>query len=73
MERNTQKTYLTDKILLETQHLWQARSQILLIFSLREFIKLNVNTDMIIKHVKPVELKTMIAGVFLNTQTLKLI
>ena len=73
MEKNTQKTYLTDKILLETQHLWQARYQILLIFSLREFIKLNVNTDMIIKHVKLVELKTMIAGVFLNTQTLKLI
>ena len=72
MEKNTQKTYLTDKILLETQHLWQARYQILLIFSLREFIKLNVNTD-IIKHVKLVELKTKIVDVFLNTQTLKLI
>ena len=31
------------------QDLWQAHNQILLIFLLKEFIKLNVNTDIIIK------------------------
>ena len=40
---------------------------------LKEFIKLNVNTDTIIKNVKLAELKTNIANVFLNTQTLKMI
>ena len=38
---------------------------------MKEFIKLNVNTDMMIKNVKLVELDTKYATVFLNTQPLK--
>ena len=37
----------------------------------KEFIELNVNTDMMIKNVKLVELNVSIATVFLNTQILK--
>ena len=40
---------------------------------LKEFIKLNVIRDMMIKNVKLVELNTKIASAFLNTQTLKII
>ena len=47
-----QKPYLTDYNLLIVQSLWQADYQILWIISLKEFIKLNVNTDMIIKNAK---------------------
>ena len=38
-----------------------------------EFIKSNVNTDTMIKHMKLAELDTKIASVFLNTQTLVII
>ena len=38
-----------------------------------ELIKLNVTMDTVIKNVKLVLLKTMIATVFSNTQTLKMI
>ena len=34
-------------------------------------MQLNVNTDMIIKYVKPAELITKIMSAFLNTQTFK--
>ena len=44
-----QKKYLTNYNSLIVQDLWQAHNQILLIFLLKEFIKLNVNTDIIIK------------------------
>ena len=37
------------------------------------FIKLNINTDAMIKHVKLLELQTKYATIFLNTQTLKMI
>ena len=37
----------------------------------KEFIELNVNTDMMTKNVKLVELNVSIATVFLNTQILK--
>ena len=47
--------------------------EILLIILLKEFIKLNVNTSMIIKNVKRAELKTKIASARLNSQTLKMI
>ena len=40
---------------------------------MREFIKLNVNMDTIIKNVKSMELNTKIACVVLNTKTLKMI
>ena len=39
----------------------------------KEFIKLNINTDIMIKYVTLVELNTKIASVFLNAQTLKMI
>ena len=52
MEEKLQKLYFTDNNLLISQDLWQAHYQILLIISLKEFIKLNVNMDMIMKNVK---------------------
>ena len=55
------------------QDLWQAHYQILLIILLKEFMKLKVNTDMRIKTVNHVKLTTNIVGVFLITQTLKMI
>ena len=65
--------YLTNRNLLIAQDLWQANYQILSVIFLKKFIKLNVNTDMMIKIVKHVELNTSIATVFLNTQILKTI
>ena len=46
---------LTDYTLLMAQDLWQAHDQILLIILLKEFTKLNVNTNVIIKNVKLAE------------------
>ena len=51
------------------QDSWQDHYQILSIIFLKEFIRLNVNTDTI----KLAELNKSIATVFLNTQTLKMI
>ena len=70
MEKKIQKPYPTDYNLLIVQDLWQAHCQISLLMLLKEFIKLNVNTDMIIKNVKLVELNTKIESVALNTQAL---
>ena len=64
-----QKTYPTYYSLLIAQVLYQ----ILLIIFLKEFIKVNINTDMMIKNVKHAELNTKIATFFLNTQTLNII
>ena len=69
----SQKLHLADYNLLIAQHLWQTHYQILLIILLKEFIKLNVNRDMTVKHVKFVKLNTKIASAFSNTQTLKMI
>ena len=55
------------------QHLWQAHCQILSIMFLKEFIKLNVNIDKMIKNVKLVKLNISIVTVFLNTQILEMI
>ena len=55
------------------QGLWQAHDQISPIILLKEFIKLNVNTDTMIKNVKLAELDISISTVFLNTQTSKMI
>ena len=55
------------------QHLWQAHCQILSIIFLKEFIKLNVNIDKMIKNVKLVKLNISIVTVFLNTQILEMI
>ena len=63
MEKNIQKIYLTYYNLLIAQDLWQAHYQILSIIFLKKFIELNVNTDMMIKNVKLVELTTSIATI----------
>ena len=73
MEKKLQKIYLTYYNLLIAQDLWQAHYQILSIIFLKEFIKLNLNTDTITNNVKLMELHMKYATVFLNTQTLKMI
>ena len=59
--------------LLIAHYLWQAHYQILSTIFLKEFTKLNVKTDMKMKIVKLAELDKIIAAVFLNIQTLKMI
>ena len=49
------------------QDLCQAHYQILSIIFLKEFIKLNVNTDTVVQNVKLVESNIKIATAFLNT------
>ena len=73
MEKKLQKTYPTDYNLLIVHNLWQVQYQILSITFLKEFIKLNVNTDMMTKNVKLAELNINIATAFMTTQTLKVI
>ena len=73
MEETLQKMNLTYCNLLIAQDLWQARYQILSIIFLKEFIKLNVNTDTMIKNTRLTELNICTATVFLTTQTLKMI
>ena len=73
MERKLQEIYLTYYNLLTEQDLWQDHYQILPIIFIKEFIKLHVNTDTMIKNVKLLELHTKYATIFLNTQTLKMI
>ena len=73
MKKKLQKKYPRDCNLLIEEDLWQARYQILSKIFLKEFIKLNVNTDTITKNVKIVELNISIATLFLNTQILKMI
>ena len=73
MERKLQKIYPIDYNLLIAQDLLQAHYQILIIILLKEFIKLNVNTDTMIKNVKLAQLNINIVTVFLNTQTSKMI
>ena len=52
MEKKLQIKYPADYNLLIDQDSWQDHYQILSIILLNEFMKLNVNTDTIIKHVK---------------------
>ena len=73
MEKKLQKIYLTCYSLLIVQDLWQAHYQILSIMFLNEFMKLNINSNMMKKHANPVELNISIATVFLNIKTLKVI
>ena len=73
MEKKLQKMYVTYYDLLTAQDLWQAHYQILSIIFLKKFIKSNVNTDAMIKNVKLAALNIIIATVFLNIQTLKII
>ena len=62
--------YPTHYKLMIVEDLWGAYCRILLITLLKEFIKLNVNTNTVIKNVKFVELNAKVASVFLNTETL---
>ena len=71
MEKHLQNIYPTYYNLLIAEDLWQVFYQILLIIFLKEFVKLNVNTDTMIRNVKPVELNVSIATVFLNVQILR--
>ena len=73
MEKKLQKIYPTDYNLLIVQDLWQAYYQILSVVSLKEFRKLNVNTDTMIKNLKPAELNINIATALSNAQTFKFI
>ena len=57
---------------MKVQDAWQAIYQILLILQ-KEFINLDVDTDIITKNVERVELNTKIVSAVLNTKTLKLI
>ena len=72
-DKKSQKLYLTDYNLLIVQDLWQVHYQILLIILLKEFIKLNVNTDTLIKNVKLAKSNTKITKTVLNTIALKMI
>ena len=73
MEKKLQKIYVKYYNLLIAQELSQAHYQILSIIFLEEFIELNVNSDMMIKNVKPVELNIIITSVFWNARILKMI
>ena len=65
----TTRTICSKLYLLTVSNLWQTHYQTLLIISLKAFIKLNVNIDMIIKNVKNVELNTKSLTSILNIQT----
>ena len=73
MEKKLQKIYLTYYNVLIAQDLRQAHYEILSIIFLKYLIKLNVNTDMVIKNVKPAELNITLATVVLNIQILRMI
>ena len=68
MEKKLEELYSTYYNLLIVHDLWRAHYQILSIVVLKKFIKLNVNTETMIKNVKLVELHTKYGTVFLNTQ-----
>ena len=63
MEKKLQKIYLTYYSLLIAQDLLQTHYQILSTIFLKEFIELNVNSDMMTKNVKHLELNISIQGV----------
>ena len=65
-KQNVQKLYRTYYNLLIAQNLWQAHYQVLSIVFRKEFIALNVNTDMMIKIVKLAESIIIIAIEYVN-------
>ena len=71
MENKLQEQYTTDNNLLIAQYLWQPDYQILLINLPNEFIKLNVDTDTMIKNVKLTKLKIKVATAFLKYTNFK--
>ena len=68
-----EKTCPTDYNLLIVQNFWEACYQVLLIILLKEFIKLNVNTNTIIKNVKLEELNKNIETALLKIQALTMV
>ena len=64
MEKKLQQLYPNNYILFIVKDLWEAYYQILLLILLKEFIKLNLNTDTMIKNVKLEELDIKIATAF---------
>ena len=70
IDKNGEEIYYN---LLIAQDLWQVHYQILSIIFLKEFIEYNVNSNMMIKNVKHVELIISIVTAFLNTKILKMI
>ena len=56
MERKLSNSYPTDYILLIAQDFWQAQYQVFLITLLKEFIELNVNTEMVLNTLNHVKL-----------------
>ena len=73
IEKKLQKIYPTYYNLLIAQGLCEAHLQTLTIIFLKEFMKINVNTDTVLKIVKLVESNISIASVFFKTQGLKTI
>ena len=73
MEIKSQEPYPTDYNLLKAKDLCQDHYQIPLIIFLKEFIKLNVNTDTMRENIKLVKLYTKVATAFLNRQALNII
>ena len=67
MEKKLQKIYLTYYNLLMAPDLWQGHYQILTIIFLKEFIELNVSSNVMIENVNHVDLNITFATVFLNT------
>ena len=55
------------------QDLWKVYYEILSVIFLKEFIKLKVDSDMMMKNVRFAELNISIANVSLNTQILKML
>ena len=72
-EQKLQKIYLSYYNLLIVESLWRGHYQILSIIFNYLNLELNVNTNMMIRNVKPVELNISITAVFLNTHILKII
>ena len=70
METKLQKIYLTYYSLLIAQNLIQVHYQILSVIALKEFIKVNVNTEMMIRNIKLAKFNKNFVTAFLNTQTL---
>ena len=52
MEKKLQRIYLKNYNLLIAQDSWETHCEILLIIFLKEFIKLTVTTDMMIKNLR---------------------
>ena len=71
MEKKLRKIYVTYYNLLTAQDLWQAHYQILSIIFLKEFTKLNVNTDTMIKECETCEITYEVCDCFLEYKNFK--